>query len=269
MPDTLKIAGYTIRDTARHRSFYVLLGVCLLFVMMIRGCYKGDYTVNGQTIDNLTVAWHASRIAFHAIAVGALLIATLLCMNVLSRDRTDGSAVMFLSRAVTRQSYLLGRVLGVWIVSFIFMFVLHLTIFLITLTQTGGAIKGYLLASAVCGLNLFVAVPAVSLLSLYMPDFLAAVAFLGIAGISYISDSIHSLMQSNPVQANLPEGINSAPSLWRIVWPKFSLLQQYSVSLIGEGTFRGMGPVHPCVNLLIWSALATALLVWRFDRKEL
>ena len=55
MNSFLKITGYTVRDQMRYKSFYVLLGLSILFVLMIRGCYSGPYVVNGKQLANITV----------------------------------------------------------------------------------------------------------------------------------------------------------------------------------------------------------------------
>ncbi len=97
MNNVLKIAVYTLRDQMRYKSFYVLLGLSILFILMIRGCFDGGYTVNGQMVDNATVAWHVSKIVFHQITVGMFLMAAMLSMKIFSRDRENGSLVLFLS----------------------------------------------------------------------------------------------------------------------------------------------------------------------------
>jgi len=150
----LKITGYTIRDQMRHKSFYVLLGLCLLFVLMIRGCYSGQYVVNGKSLDNITVAWHVSKIVFQVITSGMFLIVILISMKIFSRDHEDGSLVLFLSRPVFRQQYILGRVAGTWLLCLVFMFILHATIFLTLWVNTGVINPGYLTASLACSINL-------------------------------------------------------------------------------------------------------------------
>ena len=72
------ISKYTFLDQMRHKSFFMLLGISVLFVFFLRNCYNADYTVNGAKVDNLKVAWHASTVAFHIIAAGMFLIASML-----------------------------------------------------------------------------------------------------------------------------------------------------------------------------------------------
>jgi ABC-type transport system involved in multi-copper enzyme maturation permease subunit len=130
MNNVIKITAYTMRDQMRHKSFYVLLGLLILFVLTMRGCYDGNYTVNGKMVDNATVAWYVSKIVFHLIATGMFLMVSMLSMKIFSRDHEDGSVVLFLSRPVVRWQYVLGRVTGTWVFCLVFMFILHLTVFL-------------------------------------------------------------------------------------------------------------------------------------------
>jgi indole-3-glycerol phosphate synthase len=58
--------------------------VSIGFVMLLRSCYSGNYVVNGKAVDGLTVAWHASIVAFHVVAAGVLLIAAALPAGALS-----------------------------------------------------------------------------------------------------------------------------------------------------------------------------------------
>ena len=159
MKNLLKITGYTLRDQTRHKSFYVLLGLSILFVLMIRGCYTGQYVINGKQLDNLTVAWHVSKIVFQVTASGMFLIVILLSMKIFSKDQEDGSQVLFLSRPVSRRQYIFGRIAGTWLLCLVFMLILHTTIFLTVWIKTGTPIHGYLTASLVCSINLlFIAV---------------------------------------------------------------------------------------------------------------
>jgi len=169
MNNVIKITVYTIRDQMRHKSFYVLLGLSILFILSIRACYDGGYTVNGKMVDNVTVAWHVSKIVFHLIAAGMFLMVSMLSMKIFSRDHEDGSVVLFLSRSVFRWQYVLGRVTGTWTLCLVFMFILHLTIFLTVWAKTGTFISGYLTASLVCSINLLLCQTPISMTGSLLP----------------------------------------------------------------------------------------------------
>ncbi len=263
----LKLSGYTVVDLVHHKSFYVMLTIGVLFVLLLRGCYKQDYTVNGRQVTAATVAWHASIIAFHIIAAGALLIGALLSLGGLKRDKDDGSMIYILSKPVTRINYLFAKIAGQWAVSFLFMLVLHLTILIIAYFNTGGVIPGYILASLTCSLNVLFMVVVVGLLSLVLSDFAAALISIGIAAISFISDSLFQVTNSDVLKSVLPQGGHL--SLWRVLWPKIASLQYFAVSVVDNSDFHSMGPLHPFVNVLLWTIILGGILVWRFQREEL
>jgi ABC-type transport system involved in multi-copper enzyme maturation permease subunit len=267
MRNFLKLAGYTVIDLVHHKSFYVMLTIGVLFVLLLRGCYKQDYTVNGRQVTAATVAWHASIIAFHVIAAGALLIGALLSLGGLKRDRDDGSMIYILSKPVTRLDYLLAKIAGQWAVSFLFMLVLHLTILIIAYFNTGGVIPGYILASLTCSLNVLFMVVVVGLLSLVLPEFAAALISIGIVAISFISDTFFQVTNSDILKSVLPQA--GPLSLWRVLWPKIASLQFFAASFIDNSDFHSMGPLHPVITVSLWTIIVGGILLWRFQREEL
>jgi ABC-type transport system involved in multi-copper enzyme maturation permease subunit len=269
MHNTYKISIYTLLDQLRHKSFYVLLGIAVLFVLLIRSCYNADFTVNNQKVDSVTLAWYASKVAFHIIAFGMFLMTAMIAMRTVTRDMNDGSVVLFLSRPVTRWQYILGRITGTWILVTAFMFILHCIIFLTAWAKTGGIIPGYLTASLICSINLLFVIICVFLFSLHMPDFIAALATLGIIIIGFISEGGHQLMQSNAAKSALPESMLKDPALWRVLYPKICLLQNYAVSIIDKSDFHTMGSVHPILNVFIYIVLLGFLLLFSFNKKEI
>lgn len=268
MPKIIRIAIFSLQDQVRQKSFYILLAICVLLVLLLRGCYKGNFTVNNQQIDNLAIAWHASKFAFHLIAGGMMLLTVLLSMSIFTRDSQNGNMVLTLSRPIKRSDYILGRIAGVWILVSIFMFILHLTIVIITFLNTGDIIPEFFLASLICTMNLLFLILLVSLLSLFLPDFIAAISAIGIAGISFISDSFYIAKHSKMFQPLVSSGLENHVAMWRVFWPKTAMLQYYASSLINNENFPVMGPVHPLVNLLFYILLSYLLLLWVFNQNE-
>jgi len=234
MNNVIRIAVYTLRDQMRHKSFYALLGLSILFILTIRGCYDGGYSVNGKMVDNARVAWHVSKIVFHLIAVGMFLMVSMLSMKIFSRDQEDGSVVLFLSRSVFRWQYVLGRVAGTWALCSVFMFLLHLTIFLTVWAKTGAIIAGYLTASLVCSINLLFVIACTCFLSLFMPDFISALFTMGILFVGFISDGGYQIVNSDIVKSAAPSGIYLEPALWRVLYPKVFMLQSYADTIISS-----------------------------------
>ena len=118
----IKIAKYTLTDEVRQRSFVVMFVMCVIFVFLMRGCYHGNYMVNGQELDAGTVVGTVSKMTFHFIAVVVMLIAALLSMRVFKRDREEGMQSAILSKPITRRQYVVGKLLGLWTLSAFFIF---------------------------------------------------------------------------------------------------------------------------------------------------
>ena len=260
---------YTLRDQMRHKSFYVLLGLSILFVLTIRGCYDGGYAVNGIMVNSAKVAWHVSKIVFHLISAGMFLMASMLSMKIFSRDHEDGSIVLFLSRSVFRWQYVLGRITGTWVLCLVFMFILHLTIFLTAWAKTGAFISGYLTASLACSINLLFVIACVCFLSLFMPDFISAFFTMGVLLVGFISDGGYQIFYSDLVKSAALSSINSGPALWRILYPKVFMVQAYADAVISKSEFHNMGPLHALLNLAFFILLIMTLMLICFNRKEL
>lgn len=258
-----------MRDQMRHKSFYVLLAVSILFILMIRGCYDDGYTVNGKMVDSATVAWHVSKIVFHLIAAGMFLMVSMLSMKIFSRDREDGSIVLFLARPVFRWQYILGRVTGTWALCLVFMFLLHLTVFITVWAKSGTVISGYLTASLVCSINLLFVIACVCFLSLFMPDFISAFFTMGILFVGFISDGGYQILNSDIVSSALPSSTNAGPALWRVLYPKVFMLQAYADAIISKSEFQNMGPFHPLLNISLYILLILMLMLAFFNRKEI
>ena len=267
MNNLTRISAITVKDLMRQKSFYVLLAVAVAFVLLLRSCYQGSYTVNGRPVDQAFLALHASVIAFHVIAAGMFLMSAMLSMGIFSRDRDDGSMVMFLSRPVERWQYVLGRMLGTWVLSTVFMFILHLTISLIVLANTGTLDAGYLAASLLCSVNLLFAIVLTSALSLFLPNVMAALFTLVVIGVSYVSDGAFQLMQIEMVRQVMSG--ESQASLWRILFPKVYMLQHLASTWITNQGFDVLPPLYVWSNVLCYTVAIVAAALWRFYRSEI
>ena len=267
MTKLTRISAITVKDLMRQKSFYVLLAVAVAFVLLLRSCYQGNYTINGRPVDPAFLALHASVIAFHFIAAGMLLMSVMLSMGIFSRDRDDGSVVMFLSRPVERWQYVLGRILGTWILSALFMFILHLTITLIVLANTGTLVAGYLAASLLCSVNLLFAIVLTSALSLFLPNVIAALFTLAVIGVSYVSDGAYQLMQSELVRQMVSGESQASP--WRILFPKVYMLQHLASTWITSQAPDVLPPLYVGSNVLCYTVVIVAAALWRFYRSEI
>jgi ABC-type transport system involved in multi-copper enzyme maturation permease subunit len=268
----IKIAKYTLTDEVRQKSFIVMSIICALFIFLVRGCYRGDYMVNGQDVEAGKVVIMVSKLIFHAIAIGVMFLAALLAMRIFKRDRDDGTQSCILSKPITRRQYVAGKVLGLWILTTAFMFFLHGIVFLITSVKLNIVMPEYLIASLLCSFNLFFVIVAVLFFSLLMSDIAALLCVIGIAIIGSVAGGIFALRHSPMGQVMMQQQEQSDFSVWQViyyVWPKISGTQQFASSLIGGEGFGGLASMYPLLNIIIYGLILGALLFRRFQKEDI
>jgi ABC-type transport system involved in multi-copper enzyme maturation permease subunit len=268
----LIIAKYAFADEVRQKSMIVMFMISALFVLLLRECYRGDYMVNGQALSADAISWTLSKVIFHVIAAGAMFIAALLTMRVFKRDRDEGMLSCIMAKPIDRWQYVTGKILGLWALSVLFMFILHGIAFFITSLSMKTLIPAYLIASLICSLNLLFVVLAVFLLSLMLPDIAAFLCAVGTGLASLAANSIYSFSQSQMGQAMMQQSADHAPSgvtWWKAVyylWPNLFGTQQSAASLIGSDV--GV-PVYPLINVLLYCLILGVLLFWRFRNEDI
>lgn len=268
----LTVTRFTLFDELHNRSFYVLTAVAVLFVLLLRGCFHSNMMVNGQVVNATTIGYNASIVAFNIIASAGVLIGVLLAMRVFRRDVEDGMAVAILSKPVKRIEYVSGKIAGVWVLSYGLTLILHITVYIIMLVNTGGRIPFFIPASFITSVNVLFAVVLVMLFSMIMPDVIAALSTLAVAAVSLISDSFRAVSQNAAVQSMMSQQQESSSSLWHyvsIAWPKLIALQFFSTSLIKETPFQSSGLIHPLLNVALYCVAIFLVLYWRFSKEEL
>ena len=266
----IRIAKYTLTDEIRQKSFIIMFVICAIFIFLVRGCYRGNFMVNGQALDAETVIRVVSKLTFHVIAVGAMLLTALLSMRVFRRDRDDGMQSCLLSKPIARWQYVAGKILGLWALSIIFMFVLHSIVFIIASINLQALMPEYLIASLLCSFNLLFVVVAVFLLSLLMSDVFAFLCVLGIGIVGVVADGIYAISHSQMGQVMIGQaGPQSDWTWWKIVyylWPKLSGAERFASSFIGS---EGAGSIYPLINVLIYVLILGTLLFWRFRNEDI
>jgi ABC-type transport system involved in multi-copper enzyme maturation permease subunit len=275
LPPITMITKYTLIDEVRQRSFVVMFVICAVCVFLLRGCYQGNYTVNGQSLDPGTIVKILSKVTFHIIGAGVMVIAALLSMRIFRRDRNEGMQSCILSKPIARWQYVMGKVLGLWVLSILFMFILHSIVFLITSINLKVFMPEYLAASLLCSINLLFVVIAVLLLSLLMPDIVAFLCVLGVGIVGFVADGIAAASHSQIVQAIMQQSAGHPQSdltWWKAVyflWPKLLGVQELASSLIESGSLHGFDSIYPFINVLLYCLILGALLFKRFRKEDI
>jgi ABC-type transport system involved in multi-copper enzyme maturation permease subunit len=266
------LAWWTIIDEFRQRSVVIFFAACAAFMFVMRGCYQASYVVNGQALDAATIVSHAT---FHVVAAGVMMLAALMAMRIFKRERDDGTQAYLLSRPIARWHYLAGKIAGLWLGSTASMLALHGVLCLMAFLNAHVVSPGYLTASLLCSVNLLLVVLAVMALSLWIPDFLAFLAILGVGVVSFIGHGVEAVAQNPMVQSAMQQsGAQGAHGLpwWKaawILWPKLGGLQVAASSLIGSESFSAGALVSPLVNVVVFCCVLGALCYIGFSREEI
>jgi len=269
----VSISKYTLTDEIRQKSFIVMFVLCALAILLVRGCYSGNFVVNGRALDADNVIRVVSRVIFHLIAAGSAILAALLSMRVLKRDRDEGMLACILSKPITRRQYVAGKILGLWILSVAFMFILHFIVFVLASFNLHEVMAEFLAASLLCWLNLLFVVLAVLLISLVTSDIMAFLAVMGIGIVSFVLDGIFAISRSAMGQAMMQQsGSQSDVTVWKVIyyiWPKLSGVQQFASSLIGREESVGFVSLYAVANVLAYILVLGALLFRRFQNEDI
>ncbi len=231
--------------------------------------------VNGHNLDAATVVRALSKVTFHIIGAGVMVIAALLSMRIFRRDRNEGMQACVLSKPIARWQYVTGKIIGLWVLSVLFMFILHGIVFLIASINLKVFMPEYLAASLLCSVNLLFVVIAVLLLSLLMPDIVAFLCVLGVGIVGFVADGIAAAGHSQMVQAMMQQSGSRPESdltWWKVVyylWPKLLGVQQTATTLIGGEPSHGFGAVYPLINVLLYCLILGALLFRRFRNEDI
>jgi ABC-type transport system involved in multi-copper enzyme maturation permease subunit len=277
MPQThspiTRIAKYTFMDEVRQKSFIIMFAICAIFIFLLRGCYQGNYMVNGQALDAEMVIRIVSKVIFHMISAVMMLVTALLSMRLFRRDRDYGMQSCILSKPIARWQYIAGKIFGLWALSTIFMFILHVIVFTITSINLKIFMPEYLIAALICSFNLFFVVVTALLLSLLMPDIVAFLCIVGIGVVSFVVEGISAISHSQTVQMVIPQpGPLSGLTWWKVVyylWPKISGTEQFASSFIGGGGFHGFESMYPLINVLVYCLILSMLLFRCFRKKDI
>ena len=274
LPPITRIAKYTLIDEVRQRSFVVMFVICAIFVLLIRGCYQGNYMVDGHSLDAGTIVRVVSKVTFHIIGAGVMVLAALLSMRRFRRDRNEGMQSCILSKPIARWQYVLGKIVGLWVLSVAFMFILHSIVFLITSINLNVFMPEYLIASLICSINLLFVIITALFLSLLMSDIVAFLCVLGVGVVGFVADGIAAASHSQIAQAIVQQSGGHPQSdlaWWKVVyflWPKLLGVQQLSSSLFESDSLHGIGSAYPVINILLYCLILGALLFKRFKDEE-
>ena len=171
--------------------------------------------------------------------------------------------------------YVAGKVIGLWALSVMFMFILHSIVLIIASLNLKVFMPEYLIGSLLCSFNLLFDIVAVLLFSLLMADIAAFLSVMGIGVVGFAVDGVYAISQSQIAQMMVQHSGDEPQSeltLWKLiyyVWPKLSGMQKLASSLISGEAFQGLGSIYPLINIFFYSLILGTLLFRRYENEDI
>ena len=113
------LAREGLRDAARRRVVPAVAALCLFTMALINSCTQcsGVVETNGGQLEALAVFGWAGIAGLGLLALWCAILAGLVAADHLSSTLEDGSALLVLSRPVSRRTFALARLLGALAIS--------------------------------------------------------------------------------------------------------------------------------------------------------
>ncbi|HIF97886.1 MAG TPA: ABC transporter permease [Myxococcales bacterium] len=255
------LASEGLRDAARRRVVPAVAGLCFLTLAMVNSCTQCSPAVEttGGQLETLAVFGWAGVITVGLLALWCSILAGLVASDHLSATLEDGSALLVLSRPLSRRTFALARLGGSLTISFAAAF------FLLGGTGILLAIRGELpLLPAVLAIGATmvncIGVAALAMVSsLYLPRM---VTFLLVIG------GVASVAMANLMAAS-GMALGTVLSLLDEIGPPILSAIVLALSGWSGQPLEGDAVLNVAVRMGVWAVGSVSTLLFLFEHREL
>ena len=180
MNKILSIAQITIKEELRNKVVYILLSVGFLLLFMARGCTPGKITLENSLVSANQILTMGIVLTFNCILFWGCSLCGLLAMNVLSRELTEETIILTITKPVKRSWFLLGKFLGILFIVFVNLMLLSTAFLLLLYVKTGVLKLSIFSGLMVVFLNFVFIISLTFLFSLFLPRVVSALFTLTI-----------------------------------------------------------------------------------------
>ena len=254
-----------LKECGRQRVVYFIFLISLLFVFMAKGCDIGTIKGESLLIGKEARQGIALGISFHGIVFWSIMLCGLLASQSLTRDLDEGFAAVTLARPLSRDAYIVGKLLPVLIISTLNLTVLGWLFCWFFYRATGDITMQIPLSFLFMTLSLALYGLMIACLSLFIPRLLAPLAGIVLYMISCWS--------------SLPYFFENLKILWtpsatvqrlHMLLPKFGDLQCIGAAILsGQQPFVSVNPLVVLGNIVAYVCVFWYVTAWVFKRREL
>jgi ABC-type transport system involved in multi-copper enzyme maturation permease subunit len=181
----LTIAQITVKRELRNKMIYILLAIAFLLIFMARGCPAGKINIEKTFLRPEQIINMGIAIAFNIILFWGLSLCGLLAMNTLSRELSEETVVLTVTKPIKRSWFLMGKFLAVLFIVFINLMVLNIGFLLLLYFRTGVVTLSIFSGLTVAFLNFILIISLIFLFSLFFPRVISALLAFTIYAISF------------------------------------------------------------------------------------
>lgn len=256
------LAAEAVHDARRRRIVPVVLAVCVLCLLMMHSCTSctGDLRIEGDfAAASFDILGWAGVSLFCVVGLWVIVLAGLLAADHLTTTLEDGSALLLLSRPVSRAEFAIARLLGALAVSVgAGAILLGGATFLLN-TRGDFSAAPALVACLACLLSSVTAAAFSMTVSLYLPR--VATFLLVFASVALIS-TVNLLSLSGASLSATYAAIDQ-------LGPPFATGIVQALASWSEAELAGPGPVSVSLRLLLWAVGGVLALTIAFRRREI
>ena len=254
-----------LKECIRQRVVYFIFAISLLFVFMAKGCDIGTIKGENMLLGKETRQGIATGISFHGIVFWSIMLCGLLASQALTRDMDEGVACVTLSRPLSRDVFIGGKLLPVLIISTLNLMILGSLFCWFFYSATGGITLWIPLSFLFMTISLALYGLMICCLSLFIPRLLAPLAGIVLYMVSCWS--------------SLPYFFENLKMLWTpsatverlyLLLPKFGDLEYIGAKILnGQQPFDAGNPLVVFGNVAAYACVFWYLTSWIFKRREL
>ncbi len=166
----MEIAKAGFKECLRFRIFYFILFMAVVFILIGKGCGGPEVSHNEiQIIDENTKSYFALLFTYHGMVLWSILLCGFLASTVLVREIDEGTALLTLSRPISRTSFVVGKLLSVLAISAFNLFLLGAVFVLIFYFQSDKLFFGVFPGLLLVFINFILFALLNMMLSMFLP----------------------------------------------------------------------------------------------------
>ena len=255
------LAREGLRDAARRRVVPAVAALCLFTMALINSCTQcsGVVETNGGQLEALAVFGWAGIAGLGLLALWCAILAGLVAADHLSSTLEDGSALLVLSRPISRRTFALARLLGALAISLAAVFFLLGGAGVLLAVRGGLSLAPAVLATLAAMVNCTGVAALAMTASLYLPRLATLLLVMG--GVSMVA--VANLMAASGAPMGSVTGVldQMGPPILSAV---ILALSGWSGQPMDGNAALDIG-----ARMLIWTGGSVSTLLYFFDHREL